>query len=88
MLEGILQKNCVASYANGIRAGGLYFYKVLAPERASLLITKRHRGGRWSMEQIKRKANRAASANTVAAVQVWLGAHDPKKRREWDETPF
>ena len=68
--EGRAQHNCCGSYGQSIERGGLYLYRVLAPERATLSIRRTPNG--WRMEEVKGPGNRAVRAETVAAVQRWL----------------
>lgn len=69
--EGTEQHNCVASYAPRIERGGVYVYKVLAPERATLEIV-RDAGGTWRMGQLRADRNRPVSAETERTVEAWL----------------
>ena len=68
--EGTAQRNCVASCAAQIRRKRLFVYRVLAPSRATLSISKR--AGRWRIDQLEAADNVAAPRATRAAVQAWL----------------
>ena len=72
--EGRNQGNCVASYAARVRRGGLYIYKVLAPQRATLSIMLGS-DGCWHTHQLKRKGNRRVNSHTVGIVAHWLHEH-------------
>lgn len=72
--EGDEQNNCVGSYAQRASKGGIYIYKVLAPERATLSIV-RDAGGLWRMGELRRDRNQYVSANTQKAVEDWLESH-------------
>jgi hypothetical protein len=54
--EGRAMHHCAASYARSVASGQLYFYRVLAPERATLAINLRL--GRWTIHQIQGPCNR------------------------------
>jgi hypothetical protein len=72
--EGFLQRNCVASYV--CRVASLkraYVYKVLAPERCTLAVTRRR--DRWVLAELKRAGNTAASPATRAAIQRWIASN-------------
>ncbi len=77
--EGELQHNCAASYAREVlsstvlaadRRPGLYLYRVLQPERATLSIIKRN--GAWRIDQLKGPANGPVLSQTRRAVIAWL----------------
>ncbi len=73
VLEGLLQKNCVGSFQDSVRSGDTYFYRVLAPERATLKVV-REDGRGWVPKEVRLKANRAARAETVSAIRDWVAA--------------
>lgn len=73
-VEGREQRNCVASYAKSIRAGYVYVYKVLQPERATLSITPGS-DGCWSCSELRAKRNRQVKPETSEAVDRWLYKH-------------
>jgi hypothetical protein len=73
--EGKAQHNCIGSYVSKVRRGGIYIYKVLAPERATLSIF-RGADGCWHRGEIGLLKNRGrASTETRAAVDQWLYRH-------------
>lgn len=69
--EGHQQHNCVASYARRVLGGRTCIYRVLAPERATLAIT-RGDDGWWYRSQLKAKCNRKVKLETELAVDEWL----------------
>lgn len=69
--EGEHQHNCVGSYAPRVAQGGLYLYKVTAPERATLEIV-RDAGGTWRMGELRRERNQDVRHDTVRAVEEWI----------------
>ena len=74
--EGFDQKNCIYSYDKDIVAGRYYVYRVLAPERATISLTKESNGrGRrkvWRIEEIKTRANNPAGWETIDVVNDWF----------------
>ena len=74
--EGFDQKNCIYSYDEDIVAGRYYVYRVLAPERATISLTKESNGrGRrkvWRIEEIKTRANNPAGWETIDVVNDWF----------------
>ena len=69
--EGKQQSNCVRCYANRVRAGQTFIYRVLAPERATLSIVLGH-GGQWVIEELKLRSNQACSHLNKKHVTDWL----------------
>lgn len=68
--EGREQHNCVASYARQARSRQVALYKVLAPQRATLSLSRR--GLVWAISELKGTCNRPVSGNTWEAVRAWL----------------
>lgn len=68
--EGRDMKHCVVSYHDRLMTGHYFVFKLLAPERATVGIIKRN--GRFSVEQIRLKCNKAPSEATKEAVYWWL----------------
>ncbi len=75
--EGEIQGNCVASYADRVHAGGLYIYRVLHPERATLSIVRRGVAAQthWEIGELERRFNTDVSEETEEFVQSWLDRH-------------
>lgn len=69
--EGRLQFHCVAAYANHVRAGRMYVYRVLAPQRATLSIVKGP-CGQWVIGQLRLQKNLLCNGATVKHVTNWL----------------
>src|SRR5262249_8341668 len=69
--EGREQNNCVATYAQRVQHRGVFIYRVLKPERATLSIVQSSDGD-WQVGELKRRSNHEASALTWALVESWL----------------
>jgi len=69
--EGQDQNNCAMSYADDIAGGGIYLYRVLQPERATLSIVPGE-NGRWQIGQLLRAHNKPVSDSTYQGVAQWL----------------
>jgi hypothetical protein len=65
------QRNCATKYAGAIAQGGIYIYRVLQPERATLSIIL-NENGRWQVQQLLRARNKPASDTTHQTVAEWL----------------
>jgi hypothetical protein len=73
--EGLDQKNCAFRYDADIIAGRQYFYRILAPERATLSLRKVRIGPRrpeWRIDEIKLKANNSPNPQSIQAVKEWF----------------
>jgi len=64
------QHHCVWSYADRVKGGNFYVYKILAPERATLSICRGPWG--WQIAELKADHNRSVSSITVGVVERWL----------------
>ncbi len=73
--EGEYQGNCVASYADRVREGNTYIYRVLHPERATLSLVRRSPFGDWEMGELERRFNTDVTEETEEFVQAWLDRH-------------
>lgn len=69
--EGMEQNHCVASCAAAVRAGTIFVYRVMAPERATLAII-RGPAGQWVIREIKLRFNQEVSPSTLKHVNDWL----------------
>jgi hypothetical protein len=69
--EGRLQSNCVATYAERVQRGGIFIYRVLRPQRATLSIVQSP-GGDWEIGELKIRSNYNVSELTWRAVECWL----------------
>jgi hypothetical protein len=81
--EGRTMHHCAASYAPDVAAGGAYFYRVLAPERATLLL--RREGSQWGVGEISGPCNQRVSAETLCRIGDWLSL---SWRAAGIDTPF
>ncbi len=77
--EGDHQNNCVIGLLTVLAAGDAFLYRVLRPERATLLIKKRH--GRWQIDEISAAGNVPVTAETKALVEDWLRLQDAARGR-------
>ena len=68
--EACDMNHCVFSYLDRVAEGDAYLYRVMNPERATLLIG--YRGTTWHMEEIAGIANRKISSETESMVESWL----------------
>lgn len=69
--EGREQDNCVATYAQRVRNGTHYIYRVTWPQRCTLSIV-RDRDGRWARCELEISGNRPASPQSRQTVDAWL----------------
>jgi len=72
--EAFQQSNCLGindNYANKVLSGGLYIYRVLAPERHTLSIEKMG-GNCWRISELRQRKNGKGLENTKVVVQRWL----------------
>lgn len=85
------QHNCVAAYIDDAREGRSSFYRVLAPERATLEL-RRRATGEWDICDLRTIDNGVAPAATWWAVKRWLKAEWPVEVEEgpesWDRVPW
>lgn len=75
--EGVTMGNCLPSYVNRVADGNHYVYRVLKPERASLVMQLSPDG--WRPWQIKTTMNQEAASETSRLVEAWADAKFPKK---------
>jgi hypothetical protein len=76
--EGCEMRHCVGSYIDAVARGSRFVYRVMAPERATVML--RRRGGGWALDEIQCAANRPPSDATVRATREWLHASQPKAK--------
>jgi hypothetical protein len=69
--EGMEQNNCVAIRLQSVRAGKVFIYRVIAPERATVAIV-RGPAGQWVIQEIKLRFNQQVSPSTLKHVNDWL----------------
>jgi hypothetical protein len=73
--EGEYQGNCVASYANRVREGDTYIYRVLHPERATLSLARRSPFSDWQIDELECRFNTDVAEETEEFVQAWIERH-------------
>lgn len=69
--EGHAMQHCAGSYAESVRNGHSYIYKVLNPERATLEIARAGASG-WAVAQIRGVANSRVTQETLRCVERWM----------------
>jgi hypothetical protein len=74
MQEGELQSHCVGSCRWIVAQGSAYAYRILEPQRATVLIS-RAPSGVWRQRELRGTANAAPWPKTVCAVNAWLAEH-------------
>lgn len=72
--EGQGQHNCVGFYTGRIRRGGIYIYRVMYPERATLSIIK-GADGCWHRDQMEKAYNCQVRQSTKHFVDNWLAKY-------------
>lgn len=68
--EGLEMHHCIGTYAEDVLAGRAYVYRLLAPERATLLVEKR--GRHWGLGDIRKAANLRVREETYCEIESWL----------------
>jgi len=63
-------RHCAGDYAKEIVAGTVYFYQVLAPERATVSVAKEPSG--WRLSEVHGSCNMPVKDETNRALKVWL----------------
>jgi hypothetical protein len=75
--ESSMQRNCVGmsiNYAERVRKGRVYIYRVLAPQHHTLSIGNRGHNI-WVIEELKRCGNAPSLDSARKHIQAWLNAH-------------
>ncbi len=72
--EGHEQQNCVGIYYARVLSGEFYAYRVLRPERATLMLIYCD-DGCWLRDQLETRGNTRVQPATAAHVDAWLSAH-------------
>jgi hypothetical protein len=72
--EGQLMNNCVASYAEDLKHGGCTIYRVLQPERCTLLL-EHDESGSVEIGEIELAHNIPPAPKTIALVNEWIDEH-------------
>jgi hypothetical protein len=81
------QRHCVAQYAGAVHRGHVYFYRVLAPQRATLAIDLT--GDRPKIGEFKLARNGKPGRKARKAVEAWFAAasDDGGENREGGDAP-
>jgi len=83
--EGDEMGNCVMTYAKPILSGVHYAYKMLSPQRATILLAKRKED--WYPVEVRTYKNEYAGSRAVDLVHAWAGTI-PTGKEVSDEFPF
>ncbi len=70
--EAEQQQNCAATFCDEIMAGGMYFYRVMRPERATLAVRNDPKTGGWEIHDLRGAGNAEVSAKTKNLIVAWL----------------
>ena len=62
--------HCAFGYLDRVAEGDVYLYRVMHPERATVLIG--HKANNWHLEEISGISNRSISNETESMVESWL----------------
>ncbi len=81
LAEGREQANCVASYGRRVARGGQFIYRVLAPERATLLVVRGRDG--WQVGELAGPGNKPVTSVTRQVIERWLAGRGLE-----EEDPF
>ncbi len=74
------QQNCVVNYRDHIAAGGMFFYRVLEPERATLSIVS-NAAGEWRLDELLGARNTPVSDETRQSVARWIKGRSNKAQQ-------
>jgi len=75
--EGRQMRHCISMHISAIAAGDFYAYRLLQPERATLLLGITKRG--WSLSEIQGYCNSPVREDTIRCVGEWLACqHDAR----------
>ena len=72
---------CVASYARRVARGGQFIFRVLASERATLLVVRGWDG--WHVGELAGPGNEPVTGVTRHAIERWLAGRSLE-----EEDPF
>lgn len=82
--EGNQQQNCVVSYGVHVLEGTHYVYRLMAPERATVLLLRN--GDDWYPAQVKTYRNGNPKPETIELIERWIGTKLEKEIS--DDFPF
>jgi hypothetical protein len=71
MSESDEMKNCIQTYSTDIMSGDHYAYKLLHPERATILIIRER--GKWKLKEARTMNNGRPDWKTLSLLNIWLG---------------
>jgi len=71
LAEASAMRNCVATLCDSAADGTMAFYRITAPERATLSLIRDD--GIWRVCELRGPGNARVSQNAYAAVYAWLG---------------
>lgn len=80
--EGNSMKNCIMTYARNVIDGYHYAYRMLYPERATILLVKRPDD--WYPVEIRGPGNIYASVEVIDLVHAWVGTRNEGKEIPYD----
>jgi hypothetical protein len=83
--EGKEMGNCITTYARSILDGNHFAYKMLHPERATILLRKKPSD--WCPVEIRTHENKYAPADAIDLVFRWAGT-TPSGKEFQDDFPF
>jgi len=82
--EGTCMKNCLITYAQAIMKGTHYAYKMIYPERATILLNRKMED--WYPVEIRGYENSYIDPNHVDLIYTWLG--NLNRKEVPDDFPF
>ncbi len=75
--------NCALDYWREIISGKRYLYRLLAPERVTILLVREET--RWALEELAGMRNRAVSSKSRRVVEEWLARQPPFTENREDQ---
>lgn len=84
--EGHEMQNCIASYISDVEAGFNYVYRLLAPQRATVLLKRRTDD--WYPQHARTYHNGAVEESTLHALHTFTGTFPEKPEIFDDDFPF
>lgn len=80
--EGDSQANCAVMYVSSILANEAYVYRLLRPDRATLVLQRSGPTGPWALADLRCSHNTAPTDASLAFVKTWIddaqASNDPK----------
>lgn len=84
--EGHKMHNCIAAYVRHVAAGSHYIYRLLVPQRATVLLIRRLDD--WYPIQTRTFNNRAVEENTIKAIHTFTGTNPVELKNTDHDFPF